>query len=46
MRQLCPNANMGTPVTTAVSQVLAIVYGGNASVPGAFYPNGATGTIH
>ena len=27
-------------------QVLAIVYGGNATVPGAFFPNGMNGVIH
>ncbi len=41
-----PHSHALVPLTLVYLQVLAIVYGGNSTQPGAFYPKGLTGAIN
>ena len=43
---LVPQDGTGLAFSRTPPEVLAIVYGGNASQPGTFYPNGMNGYLH
>ena len=43
---LVPQDGSGKAFQRTPDEVLAIVYGGNATQPGAFYPKGMTGNIN